>query len=327
MPTSRRSCAGTWRRWRGRCLPTLPGVPPPLRGRDREGGSRTSTQGSPHPNPLPTRGRGTATSIMFMASSGGLKSAELFQGRDAILSGPAGGVVGMAETARLAGFEQGDRLRHGRHVDRRVALRRRLRALVRDRGGGRAHARADAAHPHGGGGRRLDPVLRRHALSRRPAVGRRRSRPQVLPPRRAAHRHRRQRHGRQAARCHFPDDLRARPRSAARRGRRCAPRSRSWRAEIGDGRSAGGGGRRLHPHRRREHGQRHQEDLGAARLRRDRVRAQLLRLGRRPARLPDRRHARHGDGADPSAVGPAVGLRHRAGARSGPAASSRWRRR
>ena len=43
---------------------------------------------------------------MFMASSGGLKAAELFQGRDAILSGPAGGVVGMAETARLAGFEK-----------------------------------------------------------------------------------------------------------------------------------------------------------------------------------------------------------------------------
>ena len=53
-----------------------------------------------------------------------------------------------------------------------------------------------------------------------------------------------------------------------------------------------------------------------ARLRRDRVRAQLLRLGRRPARLPDRRHARHGDGAHPSAVGPAVGLRH--GARPDP---------
>jgi 5-oxoprolinase (ATP-hydrolysing) len=44
--------------------------------------------------------------ILFMASSGGLKAAELFQGRDAILSGPAGGVVGMAETARLAGFEK-----------------------------------------------------------------------------------------------------------------------------------------------------------------------------------------------------------------------------
>jgi 5-oxoprolinase (ATP-hydrolysing) len=42
--------------------------------------------------------------ILFMSSSGGLKSAELFRGRDAILSGPAGGVVGMAETAKLAGF-------------------------------------------------------------------------------------------------------------------------------------------------------------------------------------------------------------------------------
>ncbi|MGE3708331.1 MAG: hydantoinase/oxoprolinase family protein, partial [Hyphomicrobiaceae bacterium] len=44
--------------------------------------------------------------VMFMTSAGGLKAAEQFQGRDAILSGPAGGVVAVAETARLAGFEQ-----------------------------------------------------------------------------------------------------------------------------------------------------------------------------------------------------------------------------
>jgi 5-oxoprolinase (ATP-hydrolysing) len=37
--------------------------------------------------------------LMFMQSSGGLTAAELFQGKDAILSGPAGGVVGMVETA------------------------------------------------------------------------------------------------------------------------------------------------------------------------------------------------------------------------------------
>ena len=42
--------------------------------------------------------------LLFMASSGGLKSAHTFRGRDAILSGPAGGVVGMAETAKRAGF-------------------------------------------------------------------------------------------------------------------------------------------------------------------------------------------------------------------------------
>jgi 5-oxoprolinase (ATP-hydrolysing) len=49
---------------------------------------------------------GATPKVMFMASSGGLTSAELFLGRDAILSGPAGGIVGMAETARLAGFEK-----------------------------------------------------------------------------------------------------------------------------------------------------------------------------------------------------------------------------
>ncbi len=44
--------------------------------------------------------------LLFMQSSGGLARADFFQGKDAILSGPAGGVVGMAETARAAGFER-----------------------------------------------------------------------------------------------------------------------------------------------------------------------------------------------------------------------------
>ena len=43
---------------------------------------------------------------MFMMSSGGLTAAELFQGKDAILSGPAGGVVGMAQTGREAGLDR-----------------------------------------------------------------------------------------------------------------------------------------------------------------------------------------------------------------------------
>ena len=46
----------------------------------------------------------TGARVMFMMSSGGLTAAELFAGKDAILSGPAGGVVAMAETARSAGF-------------------------------------------------------------------------------------------------------------------------------------------------------------------------------------------------------------------------------
>src|SRR5262245_12571498 len=41
--------------------------------------------------------RRSAARLMFMMSSGGLTAASLFQGKDAILSGPAGGVVGMAE--------------------------------------------------------------------------------------------------------------------------------------------------------------------------------------------------------------------------------------
>jgi 5-oxoprolinase (ATP-hydrolysing) len=112
--------------------------PPPLRGRDREGGTtQTDALGStPLPIPPPTQvgparlaqdnaepgqarvpwgreptsargksiGSTDAPRLMFMMSSGGLTAAELFQGKDAILSGPAGGVVGMAETGREAGF-------------------------------------------------------------------------------------------------------------------------------------------------------------------------------------------------------------------------------
>src|SRR5665213_2462915 len=48
----------------------------------------------------------SAARLMFMMSSGGLTAAELFRGKDAILSGPAGGVVGMAETGRQAGFDR-----------------------------------------------------------------------------------------------------------------------------------------------------------------------------------------------------------------------------
>ncbi|HEV3045474.1 MAG TPA: hydantoinase B/oxoprolinase family protein [Roseiarcus sp.] len=44
--------------------------------------------------------------VMFMMSSGGLTAADLFAGKDAILSGPAGGVVAMAETGRSAGFDR-----------------------------------------------------------------------------------------------------------------------------------------------------------------------------------------------------------------------------
>lgn len=44
--------------------------------------------------------------LRFMQSSGGLVEAKQFQGKDSILSGPAGGMIGAVETARRAGFDK-----------------------------------------------------------------------------------------------------------------------------------------------------------------------------------------------------------------------------
>ena len=46
------------------------------------------------------------TKLMFMQSNGGLVDADLFQGKDSILSGPAGGVVGAVKTCEIAGFKK-----------------------------------------------------------------------------------------------------------------------------------------------------------------------------------------------------------------------------
>ncbi|OQX14335.1 MAG: 5-oxoprolinase [Thiothrix lacustris] len=46
------------------------------------------------------------TKLFFMQSNGGLTHADHFAGKDAILSGPAGGVVGMVQTAQAAGFDK-----------------------------------------------------------------------------------------------------------------------------------------------------------------------------------------------------------------------------
>ncbi|HEY0524961.1 MAG TPA: hydantoinase/oxoprolinase family protein, partial [Stellaceae bacterium] len=47
-----------------------------------------------------------APRLLFMQSNGGLVDARRFQGKDAILSGPAGGIVGMVRTATAAGFDR-----------------------------------------------------------------------------------------------------------------------------------------------------------------------------------------------------------------------------
>src|SRR5476651_1829400 len=77
-----------------------------------EGVTASEIHNPPHParfahHPLPKGEREKEPArLMFMMSSGGLTAADLFQGKDAILSGPAGGVVGMAETGREAGLSR-----------------------------------------------------------------------------------------------------------------------------------------------------------------------------------------------------------------------------
>ncbi len=51
-------------------------------------------------------GPAAETRLLFMQSNGGLTAASAFRGKDAVLSGPAGGIVGMARTAEAAGFDR-----------------------------------------------------------------------------------------------------------------------------------------------------------------------------------------------------------------------------
>ncbi len=48
----------------------------------------------------------SAPQILFMQSNGGLTPARFFQGKDSILSGPAGGIVGAVQTSLAAGFDK-----------------------------------------------------------------------------------------------------------------------------------------------------------------------------------------------------------------------------
>jgi 5-oxoprolinase (ATP-hydrolysing) len=82
---------------------------PPHPSRRAFGAPQDEVSLRPHPEE-PARSAGVSKDeggprLMFMMSSGGLTAADLFQGKDAILSGPAGGVVSMARTAHAAGFK------------------------------------------------------------------------------------------------------------------------------------------------------------------------------------------------------------------------------
>ncbi len=122
-------------------------------------------------------GEASGCRLMFMASSGGLTGAALFQGRDAILSGPAGGVVGAIETARLAGmplvigFDMG-----GTSTDVSHYAGQYERAFETEVAGVRMRAPMMLIHT----------VAANITLHRRPGFGRRQARPRRLSARRPA---------------------------------------------------------------------------------------------------------------------------------------------
>ena len=253
------------------------------------------------------------TRLMFMQSSGGLTDATLFQGKDAILSGPAGGIVGAVETAGQAGFDKiisfdmGGTSTDVAHYD--GEYERAFETLV---AGVRMRAPMMLIHTVAAGGGSIcffDGARYRvgpESAGADPGPAR-------LPAWRAALRHRLQRHAGHAAARILPPCLRPRPGRAAgcRRGARQVYGPRG--GDRGGHRRrahAGGSRRRLPQDRGREHGQRDQEDLRAAGLRRDRLHAQLLRRRRRSARLPGGGCAGHDHGPDPPLRRRAIGLRH-----------------
>ncbi len=273
----------------------------------------SSALSSPRSSPSSRREAGDeAPTVLFMASSGGLKAAELFQGRDAILSGPAGGIVGMAETAKAAGFDSVIGFDMGgtstdvshfageyeRSFETEVAGVRMRVPMMRIHtvaaGGGsilhydgtRFRVGPDSAGSNPGPRcyRRGGPLTVTDANVMTGKLSPDRF-PHIFGPQRDE-----------------PLDADAVREAFA-----------SLATEIGDGR--------------------HAEDVADGFIRIavenmanaikkisvqrgydvTRICAAVLRLGGRPARLPHRRHARHGDSAHPSVVRFAVGVRHGAG--------------
>jgi 5-oxoprolinase (ATP-hydrolysing) len=211
---------------------------------------------------------GAREASLFMQSSGALAKGASFQGKDAILSGPAGGIVGMAKTAEAAGFD---------------------RIIGFDMGG----TSTDVSHYAGAyeresetivaGARIRAPMMRIHTVAAgggsicsykggRFTVGPESAGavpgPGLLPPRRPAGGDRLQPHARQAPAAAFPAPLRPQWRSAARRGCGGCALRRTGRCDARRGRRtayARGRGGRLRRDRGRQHGQCDQEDIGPAR--------------------------------------------------------------
>ena len=190
--------------------------------------------------------------------------------------GPQAASSAWAQRRAAGRLRSRHRLRHGGHVDRRLAFRRRVRARVRDPGCRRADAGTDDEHPHRGRRWRLDAAVRRRAPARRTGLGGRQSRTGLLPPRRAVDGHRCQPDAgpdpaRSSSRVFGPDGDQPLDAEVVRE------RFAALAAEVERGDrprcSARVAGRGLHRHRRGQHGQCDQADLGAARLRRHALRA------------------------------------------------------
>ena len=226
---------------------------------------------------------------MFMMSSGGLTAAELFQGKDAILSGPAGGVVGMAQTgreagfSRLIGFDMGGTSTDVSHYDGEYE-----RAFETEVAGVRMRAPMMLIHTVAAGG---GSIL--HFDGARFRVGPdsaganpgpkcyRRGGPLAVTDANVM--------AGKLIPDFFPKIFGPGPEPAAR----CRGGARRVRRARQGGRRqvAGRDRRRLHQDRGREHGERDQEDLGAARLRRDRATrstASAARAGSTRASSPTR---------------------------------------
>ena len=166
-----------------------------------------------------------------------MTAAELFQGKDAILSGPAGGVVGMAQTGREAGFDRvigfdmGGTSTDVSHFDGEYE-----RAFETEVAGVRMRAPMMLIHTvAAGGGSILHFDGARFRVG--PDSAGANPGPGLLSARRAARRDRRQRDARQAARRTSSRRSSARARTSRSTPRRCAPPSRRSPREVGDGRS------------------------------------------------------------------------------------------
>ena len=123
--------------------------------------------------------------LQFMQSNGGLTHAEAFHGKDAVLSGPAGGVVAMVETALQAGIERVIGLDMGGTSTDVALYDGEYERTFDTQVAGVSPASPHDEDPHCRCRWRLTPRARwlRHRLTpeRRPGIRRRQPRPGLLP--------------------------------------------------------------------------------------------------------------------------------------------------